>query len=764
MKAVGIDIGTAFIGSARYHKDNIAAKYVRDGFFVMPYSDQRKHMLQESKVSFMIKDRINAPGKQDIYVIGNEAFDMAVLFSQELRRPLAAGVISAKERDSEFILKEIIRRVAGDAEQGDIAYFSVPADPVDRDFNTIYHREMFRRFLTDMGYSRVEPVNEAMAVAWSELEDKDLTGLAMSCLTPGQKVFTDRGFTNIEDIKTGYTILTKDGKWAACTPTSRQYTGIVYEIAAYGAGKVETTSDHKVWVCRNDYWHWVSAKDVLVGDLVKQPWVNYNFEKKRINIFCEKRITSSKKRQSVCLPVSAEVMELIGYFLGDGHIQESRNHIAFTFSKDEAVIADRVLALIQSIFDCEGRYINHSVNDIRVGFDCAWFCNWLSRHCYDDKGVKIVPWQLENFSDHDLRHILKGLIESDGSYTIDKLVFCNTSPSLVQFVYLGLLRLGLCPSFYSREPRLGGVIDGRQIVGSKDDFLISCCGYETSSLITWFKNPIRTAKKSITHGAMVAKVTAISERNYSGLVYDVSVEGDDHSFCVPGIAIHNCGAGMINIGLCYRGLEVFSFSVARAGDWVDQQVAKSRGIAESDAASEKESDGLDLLAPKDDVQEAITIFYKAMLEYSIGHIAAAMERHRRDIKIKEPLNFVVAGGTTMPKGFLRLLAEALKEHPLPIPVGKVWQAKNPVLAVCRGCLKAASKLLQDPAFDGVKDVSNGNNEKHAYPKAPKEEAKPVEAGEKKEISPKDARDNEQKARVVQRVGGFAEAIDLTMES
>jgi hypothetical protein len=403
MKAVGVDIGTAFIGSARYQKDNIAAKYVRDGFFVMPYSDQRKHMLQESKVSFMVKDRVNAPGKQDIYVIGNEAFDMAVLFSQELRRPLASGVISAKERDSEFILKEIIRRVAGDAEQGDIAYFSVPADPVDRDFNVIYHREMFKRFLTDMGYN-ASPVNEGMAVAWSELEDKELTGLAISF-----------------------------------------------------------------------------------------------------------------------------------------------------------------------------------------------------------------------------------------------------------------------------------------------------------------------------------------------------------------------GAGMANVAMSYKGLEVFSFSVARAGDWIDQQVAKSRGIAEADAASEKESEGLDPLAPKDDVQEAITIFYKSMLEYTVGHIAAAMERHRRDIKIKEPLNFVVAGGTTMPKGFLRLLADALKEHPLPIPVGKVWQAKNPVLAVCRGCLKAASKLLQDPNFDGVKDVSNGNNEKHAYPKAAKEEPKPVEVGVKQEVSVKDQRDNEQKAKVVQRVGGFAEAIDLTME-
>ena len=400
MKAIGVDIGTAFIASARYHKDNVAAKIVRDGFFVMPYLDQRKHMLTESKVPFIVKDRPNVAGKRDIFVIGNEAFDMAVLFGQELRRPLASGVISAKEKDTEFILKEIIRRVAGQGDPGDVAYFSVPANPVDADFNNIYHREMFKRFLGDLGYNAT-PINEGMAVAWCELEDKELTGL--------------------------------------------------------------------------------------------------------------------------------------------------------------------------------------------------------------------------------------------------------------------------------------------------------CCSF---------------------------------------------------------------GAGQVNCAMSYKGLEVFSFSVARSGDYVDQQVAQSRGIDVSDACSEKESEDMDLLAPKNDVQEAIVIFYKAMLEYSIGHMAAAMEKHRRDIKLKEPLNFVVAGGTTMPKGFLRLLADALKENPLPIPVGKVWQAKNPVLAVCKGCLKAAHKLVQDDTYDGVKDVSNGQNEKHAYPTKPKEQPKT----EKMEMSPKDKREQEDRAKVVSNVvGGYTEAIDLTME-
>lgn len=397
MKAIGIDIGTAFIASAQYYRDNISAKYVRDGFFVMPYVKQREIMLKHSNIPFIVKDRPNVHGKQDIYVIGNEAFDMAVLFGQTLRRPLASGVISASERDTEFILKEIIRRVAGQGEQGDISYYSIPAAPVDQNFSIIYHREMFKRFLTDLGY-QASPLNEGMAVAYSELVDKELTGLCLSA-----------------------------------------------------------------------------------------------------------------------------------------------------------------------------------------------------------------------------------------------------------------------------------------------------------------------------------------------------------------------GAGMINVALSYKGLEIFSFSVARAGDWINQQVAEARGIPESDATAEKESSDLDLLDPKNDVQEAITIFYRAMLDYVIEHTSNALEQHQRKIKLKEPLSFVVAGGTTMPKGFLRLLADALKEHPLPIPVGKVWQAKNPVMAVCRGCLRAAESELNDDKTDGVKDVSDGENKKHAYPKSPKKEPT-------KEKTPKDLKKAEEKSKVMsQGAGGYAEAIDLTME-
>lgn len=395
MKAVGIDIGTAYIAGAYNHKNNLQARFQRNGFFVMPYLQQREFMLRASKVAFIVKPRPNVPHKKDIFVLGNESFNMALLFGQELRRPMASGIISSKEKDTEFILKEILRRVIPEAEKGDVCFYSIPAIPVDRDMTITYHTEIFRKFLTEMGYIAT-PLNESTAVVYAECEDTGFTALSL-------------------------------------------------------------------------------------------------------------------------------------------------------------------------------------------------------------------------------------------------------------------------------------------------DF----------------------------------------------------------------------GAGMTNTALVYKGMDIFSFSVARSGDFIDRMVSESRGISISDATAEKEKPTFDLLNPKDDVEEAIVIFYKNTLEYVLEHTNIAMEQHKRDIKLQDLLTVVVAGGTSVPKGFMQLLSNALKENPLPISIGNIRHAASPVMAVAKGCLKCAQKSLEDPQVDGVTDISNGQNERHQYPTAAKEEPQ-------KEKTSKEKRDDIERAKVLsQGMNQFTESIDLS---
>ena len=58
---------------------------------------------------------------------------------------------------------------------------------------------------------------------------------------------------------------------------------------------------------------------------------------------------------------------------------------------------------------------------------------------------------------------------------------------------------------------------------------------------------------------------------YEGLAVIFS-ELADENFTGIGISF---GAGMVNICLACMSVPVFSFSVTKAGDWIDQQVAKA---------------------------------------------------------------------------------------------------------------------------------------------------------------------------------------------
>jgi len=60
-----------------------------------------------------------------------------------------------------------------------LVIYSVPAKPVDGAFDIIYHTEMMRVYLGEIGYKST-PINEAFAIALSELLDDGLTGITLS--------------------------------------------------------------------------------------------------------------------------------------------------------------------------------------------------------------------------------------------------------------------------------------------------------------------------------------------------------------------------------------------------------------------------------------------------------------------------------------------------------------------------------------------------------------------------------------------------------
>jgi hypothetical protein len=180
---VGLDVGTSFLIKAEELKDDKKGwgiKYTefRDAFYRMvpPTAIASKMMEKGLQNTAYFKDQDGS-----FVVVGVDAITKAIERHQSASRPLWRGVISPKEPDARRVLKFIFSQLVGKpSEPGETLVYSVPGEPVDQDdeaFNTGYHEDVLRQDLGELGWS-VQPLNEAEAICYSELEHDDYTGIA----------------------------------------------------------------------------------------------------------------------------------------------------------------------------------------------------------------------------------------------------------------------------------------------------------------------------------------------------------------------------------------------------------------------------------------------------------------------------------------------------------------------------------------------------------------------------------------------------------
>jgi hypothetical protein len=173
--AVGLDVGTMNLVAARRlwaSSDKVETKRIRDAF--LDLDPEAKKTLRLSKVDYVEHEG-------NLIVLGDSALNMANLFKREVRRPLSRGVISAGELDAQQILSLLIGNVIGEpVSTGEHCFYSVPASPIDDETqDIIYHTEVFRKILSELGYTP-HPMNEAMAIIYSQCADESFSGLAVS--------------------------------------------------------------------------------------------------------------------------------------------------------------------------------------------------------------------------------------------------------------------------------------------------------------------------------------------------------------------------------------------------------------------------------------------------------------------------------------------------------------------------------------------------------------------------------------------------------
>jgi len=179
----------------------------------------------------------------------------------------------------------------------------------------------------------------------------------------------------------------------------------------------------------------------------------------------------------------------------------------------------------------------------------------------------------------------------------------------------------------------------------------------------------------------------------------------------------SCGGGMVNVCVAYKGVPTLAFSTMRGGDWIDGSVAAALGMSAPQVCAVKEG-GMDLANPKGRVEEAVAIYYRHFIRYTLEMLKRKMEGAQNLPSFAKPLHLVFAGGTAMITGFVEMFREEFEKVEFPIEVSEIRTAGNPLTAVSAGCLQAA--LAETRALgEGSDDVASAVLERAAICGIPK---------------------------------------------
>ena len=155
-----------------------------------------------------------------------------------------------------------------------------------------------------------------------------------------------------------------------------------------------------------------------------------------------------------------------------------------------------------------------------------------------------------------------------------------------------------------------------------------------------------------------------------------------------GIGI-SCGGGLCNVCLAYLSVPVLSFSIAKAGDYIDASAASVTGERANLIRLAKESSFHFNGAFSDKVHQVISVYYDDMIRSLVSALKDAFARTSHAPAFNRPVPMVLSGGTALPKGFRDRFEKILGEQDFPVKVSEIRLAQNPLCSTAKGALICA---------------------------------------------------------------------------
>lgn len=241
---------------------------------------------------------------------------------------------------------------------------------------------------------------------------------------------------------------------------------------------------------------------------------------------------------------------VLGFYLGNGWVS---NNTRACFAVKPTRVSDLCAGLKQLGIGLYPKTRKMAGNSYEVRCSHRLFSILLTNvfkgaYCYEKRipSEWIVSWPRKA-----RENLLQGLMDSDGhlgSSKKNKLYasYTTTSKSLADDILSLLCSLGIAAGICTRKPAVGGVVNGRRIIGKRTVYSVYWSGHQMNGNTGGRCGSRHRYKwtRGITNEASVA-LNNISTP--PALVYDLEVAGHP-SFSVNGLLAHNSATPMYNFG------------------------------------------------------------------------------------------------------------------------------------------------------------------------------------------------------------------------
>ena len=355
------------------------------------------------------------------------------------------------------------------------------------------------------------------------------------CLTPGEKVCTQRGLVNVEDVTLDDRLLNKDGKFVEINNLQRyeKENEPIFKVKPYGSFRTTTfTGEHPIWVHNKGF---IKAKDLKEGDWLEIP-----------NLY-------SRDGMGFRDDKLLKLYYFYGLWLGDGFCNKNGNSydIYLSIGKDEEDLAQFYDSLVLELFDRKCIHVHKDREQTRRFTNKDLFLKLKSMfgtNAYN----KRIPQSIKHLPENHKRAFLQGYLDSDGSVFLDngkvRTNFTSVNLELLEDVQDMLFGMSIANSIVIHQKEC----TNKQGVHSEQSYRINVSRSDQHWLgygPVFESRKIKLLQKSYALSAskmgvkfeddnILLKVEKISQSSYTGIVYNFECE--THTFMCRNILTHNC--------------------------------------------------------------------------------------------------------------------------------------------------------------------------------------------------------------------------------